>query len=141
MSEKDRGYVDEGLMRDAGYGTRRGTMGGWKRSKPSSPDGERRENEDGGSRSMTPITLSSSTFVGTIRRNPDTLDAAYRDDGRKNGRSDVRWRTYPVNIVGAPERRNSLVATGRENKDAGGATSVCRGERIRPANLFPRGRG
>lgn len=112
MSEKDRGCMDEGLMRDAGYGTRRGTMGGWKRSKPSSPDGERRENEDGGSRSMTPITLPSST--STIHRNPDTLDVAYRDDDRKNGRSDVRWRTYSANVVGAPERRTSRCHGARE---------------------------
>lgn len=63
--EREGSRLYEGLMRDAGYETRRGTIAWGKRSKPPSPDGERRENEDGGLRSMTPITLSSSTFVGT----------------------------------------------------------------------------
>lgn len=42
---------------------------------------------------MTPITLSSSTLVDTTRRNPDTLNVAYRDDDRKNERMFVGEHT------------------------------------------------
>lgn len=122
--------VDEGCR---GTGARRGKdrVRGWKRSKPPSLDGERRENEDGGLCSMTPITLSSSTFVGTrhtrVRDTEIQMHAAYCDGDRKNGMLDVRWQTRPVNVVGLPpSREGNRVATGHKNEDAGGATSARR---------------
>lgn len=129
MNEKDRDCMDEGLMRDAGRvwdakGDDR--TGGWKRSKPPSPDGERRENEDGGLRSMTPITLSSSAMlVGARHRNPNTSNAAYCDDDHKNGRSRtfVEERT-PLTLSLPPSRESRC--HGARDKDAGGATSARR---------------
>ncbi|KYN32477.1 hypothetical protein ALC56_13335 [Trachymyrmex septentrionalis] len=109
---------------------------GRKRSKPPFPDGERRENEDGGLRSMTPITLPSLTEG---YKNLYTLNVAYCDD-HENERSNVRRRRmYPVNVVGAPVER-------RESRCHGARTRIQmarlpRGERIRPTNLFSRGRG
>lgn len=105
------GRVDEGCRGWDAKGNDR--MGGWKRSKPPSPDGERRENEDGGLRSMTPINVVVINVRGTRHRNPDTLNATY-DDDHEDERSDV-WRTYPINSVGTPvERRESRCYRARE---------------------------
>lgn len=48
VSEEDNAEWTEGMMKGAGCeGEESHGEGGWKRSKPPSLDGERRENEDG----------------------------------------------------------------------------------------------
>jgi len=60
--------VDEGLMRDAEYRMRRGgSHGGMETLEAAVPGRGAAREQHGGLRSMTPITLSSSTFVGTKR--------------------------------------------------------------------------
>lgn len=137
--------VDEGCrIRDA-KGKER--MGGWKRSKPSVPGrGAARERRwrlalDDAHHVVVIDVRGYETYSGEGYRNPDTLDTACRDDNRENGKLDVRWRTYPVNVVGAPPRREKRIALPRGTRTRTQVARLPRGERIRPTNLFSRGRG
>lgn len=126
MNEKDRSYMDEGLMRDAGLG-REGerSYGGMETLEAAVPGrGAARER-----RWRLALDDAHHVVVINIRghetQKSDTLNAAYCDDDNKDGSSDVRWRTYPINVVHS-SRAGNRVAMGRENEDTGGATSARR---------------
>lgn len=136
--------VDEGCRVRGAKGKER--MGGWKRSKPSVPGrGAARERRwrlalDDAHHVVVIDVRGYETYSGEGYRNPDTLDTACCDDNRENGKLDVRWRTYPVNVVGAP-RREKRIALPRGTRTRTQVARLPRGERIRPTNLFSRGRG
>lgn len=69
MSEESSAEWTEGMTKGAGCeGEESHGEGGWKRSKPPSPDGERRENEDGDPCSMTSIVVVVVVVVIEIRK-------------------------------------------------------------------------